>query len=474
MRVASFPTQRKNVLRQYSSLRNVKMADSSQQRSRSKALALCVVIGIVGFAFFGIWRLSMFGQAPSKLTEELRSANADGLPLTADDIRKETAVSDQDNAAPLLLTAFSELKAFQKTPEGKELSKASSRNGGLIDATPDLLESLKPSIGHLSHFYEIISQAVKKPKLDFHRAWEAGPALLLPELAEEKGCLTPLVLKAKVAVGEGRTGEALEALDQGAKLSALAGQEPLVIGLLVQVAMRSQIYDAVGSIIRSHSNDMAVLDKAIGILHDLGGRPDVRPAIRSEFLMGRLAVKLLASSQGAQSFGSESGNAVTRLARFGPIRTVYDLRFTELYHQLYRDLSKNPNSVISMREAFMGVDQKLQETASKDWTFGLAELIAPVFSQMANALGESQAKQNVMLASIDILKAKLKSGAFPETWTAISDQWVDPFSEKRLIYVKKQDGFLVYSVGKDGKDNGGKPRPKKWTSEEYDIPFAFP
>lgn len=52
----------------------------------------------------------------------------------------------------------------------------------------------------------------------------------------------------------------------------------------------------------------------------------------------------------------------------------------------------------------------------------------------------------------------------------------DPFTGKEFIYKKQGYGFLLYSVGRDLKDNGGKllPKGKAYSADaEYDIPWEM-
>jgi hypothetical protein len=42
---------------------------------------------------------------------------------------------------------------------------------------------------------------------------------------------------------------------------------------------------------------------------------------------------------------------------------------------------------------------------------------------------------------------------------------IDPFSDKPLVYKKTDDGFLLYSFGRNLKDDGGRPRWHRWGAE---------
>jgi hypothetical protein len=452
------------------------MAAPIQHRVNTRLITFLAIFGLVVLGMWGVWRLSIFGQAPSKLTAELRAAHADGLPTDVGEIRQATYAPDSQNAAPLLKLAFAELKEEQKN-QSKDVLKIGGHSGGISKVTPAELDEIAPAISQETKFFEILRAAVSRPKLDFRRPWESGPAMLLPECAEEKSCVSQLILKAKVDAKSGKTLSALDALDTAAKLSALAGQEPLIIGLLIECSMKQMVCEELTEILKAHASEPAVLDQCKLVLNDFGPQPDVRPAIRSEFVLGRISVNLLSKSTvNASDFGGgDSVTGVIRLARFGPIRTIFDLRYTQIYHNLYKRLSERPQSLVAMQKAFQETNDQMNQKSGKDWTYGLADILAPVFTGMAGAIGEAEAKRNLIRCAVDLFHAKLTVGHFPDKLLGNSGYWTDPLSEKPMKYHLTKDGFLIYSVGKDGVDDGGKPRPKNATGgENYDIPFRFP
>jgi hypothetical protein len=84
-------------------------------------------------------------------------------------------------------------------------------------------------------------------------------------------------------------------------------------------------------------------------------------------------------------------------------------------------------------------------------------------------------------AGLALLQYKQAHGVLPPTLDALGmEGLVDPFTEEPLRYRPEGDGFLVYSVGKDRKDNGGTPRPEREDSDprrkavEYDEVWCFP
>ncbi len=74
-----------------------------------------------------------------------------------------------------------------------------------------------------------------------------------------------------------------------------------------------------------------------------------------------------------------------------------------------------------------------------------------------------QALGDALITTIAILRYKADKGIFPvSSGELISGGYIkkmpmDPYSNKPLIYKKTDEDFILYSVGKDFKDDGGKP-----------------
>ena len=449
------------------------MAASSQKRNNTKIyVSLGVAILIVG-GLSAIWSFSILGRAPSRLADELKAAHADGLPVTPDQLREQMPVDENDNAAPFLGLAISQLKAWRSTKDGRDYSRHVGSNNRLAELKPADLDAIEVDLKSLSPMFVLLRQAASKPKLDFHRAWEKGPALMLPELSEEKACSTAAVLQGKCALRKGDVSSAIDFFDLAAKISRLTGQEPLIIGLLVQAAIRTQVIQAVETVVKTHGNDLAVLEQCKSVLKDLGPKPNPLPAMRSEFVMGRIAIKMMATSR-PEVFGADSNNGVIRLARFGPVRTMFEWRYAQFYRQMYKDLAKSGDSTLQIQKSFLDAQNVLAEHEGKDWSYALISLLSPVFTGLGSAIGESEARRNVLNSSIELLEQKQRTGSLPSTIADKTGFWLDPFTDKPLTYKPSNHGFLIYSFARDGKDNGGKARDRNAGDTPYDIPFSYP
>ena len=84
-------------------------------------------------------------------------------------------------------------------------------------------------------------------------------------------------------------------------------------------------------------------------------------------------------------------------------------------------------------------------------------------------------------AGLALLQYQQAHGAFPETLAALGVEGLtDPYTGKSLLYRPEGAGFVVYSVGQDGQDNGGFPKPEREDSDPrrrhapYDEVWRFP
>lgn len=78
---------------------------------------------------------------------------------------------------------------------------------------------------------------------------------------------------------------------------------------------------------------------------------------------------------------------------------------------------------------------------------------------------QAETKRKLVVAAVALKRYKLKNGKYPEMLDALAPSFVrtvplDPMSGAPLRYRLNSDGFFaLYSVGDDGKDNGGDPEP---------------
>jgi hypothetical protein len=75
---------------------------------------------------------------------------------------------------------------------------------------------------------------------------------------------------------------------------------------------------------------------------------------------------------------------------------------------------------------------------------------------------------------VRLLADNLKTGGLPEHLPDLGELAVDPVDGKPFRYKRSGNGFVIYGVGYDGKDHGGKAKPKGTKARDgFDLVFDF-
>ena len=105
-----------------------------------------------------------------------------------------------------------------------------------------------------------------------------------------------------------------------------------------------------------------------------------------------------------------------------------------------------------------------------NWTNALTRQLAPAIGYKWQAACEAQ--QALARAALALKLYKHQHGRYPDNLDALTPDPVrevpkDPFTGRPLIYGRTEKGFLLYSVGRDLKDNAGNETPlDEWYPDE--------
>jgi hypothetical protein len=91
----------------------------------------------------------------------------------------------------------------------------------------------------------------------------------------------------------------------------------------------------------------------------------------------------------------------------------------------------------------------------------IVRLLLPVLGKIAESTARAEARTRLADLGVAMTRHKLKHGSYPATLDAldagpVSLLTLDPFDGQPLRMVAADGGLVLYSVGPDGKDDGGK------------------
>ena len=93
------------------------------------------------------------------------------------------------------------------------------------------------------------------------------------------------------------------------------------------------------------------------------------------------------------------------------------------------------------------------------------DMFSPNLMILAQRTENLEARKNITLLGLNAIIYKKKFGHLPNSLNDLmSNIPIDPYSGKQYIYKKLADGFMIYGVGADGKnDNGNSETDIVWT-----------
>ncbi len=411
-----------------------------------------VVLGVGVATVYALYRVAVrywdFGTAAGELPAAIRDYRAVGLPWTAADIA--TNVPERKNAASLLRHA---IEAWPEKDAYGKIDKAFSEGR----AAP-LLPSLAPSLT-LAH------EAAKRPQLDYGRDLDLGLFLDFPEGAYVKRIARALALRAELAAARGDDAAALADLEDARRIAVLTGQEPHLIASLVSVSTGMIALGAVEGCLARAAKSPERLKRYAAWVAEPTPLPDVPRAIKGEVYRSIANLRMFPHLGVGRSpvpmadlnaFAADIGPAPvppSKIPRDGIPQGVrnqaYMARHCQMWTELWRATDGLRGDPDAVGRKWSEIENRHYEN-DKGLSHGLDAILFPTYGQALKSPLALLARRAVLRALAEAMIAHAAAGRWPAAVKGI-----DPYTQKPLKVRSDKDGFRVWSVGKDGKDDGG-------------------
>ncbi|MGA3283911.1 MAG: hypothetical protein ABSD57_05575 [Verrucomicrobiota bacterium] len=441
-------------------------------------LKICVA-ALVLFALlvisFTVWRVNLAHDVKAKL-QAIRAA---GLPASGEEADAYyTAVPDNENAAVKMAEAFGLMTNY---PDGRSNTVASIRfSDRRSSPTSEQLELLASYCAMNSNALAQAGEAVKLPhsRYPIHLSW--GAYTLLPHLAKLKNL-------SLIAEYESLLDEKYSAAD----ISTITGMartldtEPVLISKLVRIAMLNMAEMALerrlnaGNLTDAEMKHLGELfaesAKTNQIANGLIGE---RATFMQNFGMSYAEWKRLSNS-GLDNSSSQDGPPL-------PGSQPLIFKFTGLFEREQRFYLQTMQTFISFAENCPKNFSQITNFQEQIWRpIGHNHYI--ILSMLMPAVGMASEKEIKGLAQVRtaqtalaVERFRLATGRLPENLKGLTPEFlstvpVDPFDGAQLRYHRLAKGYVIYSVGADGHDDGGREKPADWKPSDkttYDITFT--
>ncbi len=394
------------------------------------------------------------------------------------------------NAADVYQQAFESLR-ISETDEDKLMSTPQKDD-------PELMVLARAVVTGNGRFYDLLEEATSLRYCAFPVAWDGSPMeMKFPHFAEMRECGRMLVLRSAVQAAEGHIDEAAESCAMILRMSRHVQESPTLIGQLVGGALNDLAVSALERVLsagdptaatcQSLFDQMADMDQVAGLMRAMRG--EVTTFGRPVFDCLRRGTMTFADLRRARedvpppSLLEQAGRRGAQgIAR--PLTNLGETAYLGLMEEQVEALGRPwPESNQRLEALLSQVEhQRFPLTI-------LTDVMMPVYSRFATARGESIAKLGTAQIALALTAYAGENDRYPDSLAELeASGWqlpIDPFIQEPFHYRREGEGFVVWSVGRDMDDDGGRPvdfealralslsSPEEYetTREDYDLPF---
>ncbi len=386
------------------------------------------------------------------LAEALSDAKREGLTTDWHELVMKP-VPKQRNAALVYIEAE---KVYKTLPEAQRKADTELLSSALKTG---ILAPAQPVLERQSALLKLAEKAAALPEYSMARDWSKGLSTPFPEYLTARYMVRLLAVRSLFANEAGKPFEALADLERATRTGRHIGSEPTLIAMLVHVACASAAHAAFIKILQRHGDKADVLAATRRTMAAFGPVPDLRFSYRSELPFQIMEV---ANMRQGRPFipdpdkPEDGSKEMMELVKTNPqIATDWETSTVWYWRLVYQELARNEPLTLAIR--MEEILKPLERRRSRSDYYVL--IIAPVMSQAAVKVQQWSAQAALREATLSLLEARLKTGAFPEKPTLPTD----PFDDEPLRYRRDGKGFILYSLGENGNDDGG-------SEEKEDVP----
>lgn len=419
-----------------------------------------VVLGLTAAGVGVLFRFWDFGRRASKIDERVAEYRAAGLPWVATDIAPP--VPDSENAAKPLTAALEALNhaALQKARASWNKDAAAAR----FDV---LAKSLKPFEKALN-----LSHAVRPfAKADFGWNLDKGANVEYHELSAIRSLVIALCFRAEVHFGQGRPEEAVKDWTAAMHLVKITSLQPGMLPALVAVA---QYKFAVRSLCRAESLSSTPLPAAARGLLDAQVPVDLDRTFRGELYSTIATCRNLQNVNLASMMGPAGPSLVpdSQLLRdglpAGTTQRAFLVAALDYWQDFFKLKKAAGNDLVAFRKSVEAKNAEIE--SSRSLSNFLLKVIVPVYPEAIDAATSAHADRAMAQTYIRALDYRRQHGRLPADPADLGEMPDDPFSGEPIIYKARSNGFIVYSVGRNGRDDNGKRGQDGDLVIEYPMP----
>jgi hypothetical protein len=425
--------------------------------------------------------LNLIETGTRDLARQRAAARREGIPLTPKEFQHPSPPPDQD-AAPIYehLT-----RLLKEKPLDAKLEMAASSLGSRYQYGPEEVAAARKLLADRADVTALVHQATARPQCVFQRDWALGDALEFPEYAPARAAARLLKAESYLLALDNRYPEAVANQTGGFRIAAHFASDGPLIGYMVAIACEAMTLQGMQDILYLAGPNAEVAERVRAAVEANRSSYSMRRALEGEIMLET------GFMNECRQLGPQSLFLLSRdKSRAEAKRLAAPFERTRVGRRVWKLLADAGEAALigKMRNALAIVQRPYQERRrlAKRWidsiedrsmgtvgVFGAALL--PVWGISDEKAMAIRAQEEEVMASAEALAYKAQHGEWPARLEQIQRYpSIDPFTGRPLKYHRLPDGFVIYSLGESGRDDGGQdPRPGT-PARDWKAVFRYP
>jgi hypothetical protein len=450
-----------------------------KMKRKEKIILLVAVAGIVALS---LWLLySWLYLWPEKaIQRELAKIRARGEPVTLEELAPPE-IPDAQNAALIYEQAFAH---YQDSRAWRKISQVEARE--LAEWTEEDTKIMREYIEENEDCLRFLHQAAEKAKCQFDLDYTFDSLTLsaVSYYGKMRNFTRLIARDALYKANQGQIEGALESLWAGFRIGKALGDQPILTSQLVRYATDAWVVSLLQKILNENNAEQKILRRLLNQLNIEESREAFCRAIQGERCFNSDLFDLIQKDP-----SQLSGFFLPLPSRLNPGQsspsTIDKIR-DAIFRQSARLFPKKEKAF------FLKVAERMIELAKLPYHQSKAELHrlerdiqnAPFYYAITKRLvlntlqriyhlqAAQEAKIGLAQLALGLKIYKAEKGKYPDTLAdlvpgILPELPKDPFTGKDFVYKGEAEGFLVYSLNENAKDEGG----IEGMPFEYDLPW---
>lgn len=394
----------------------------------------------------------------NRVEERIEALRAAGYPTTFAELAEYTKLPEGvENAAQVYLYAFAAYVRPVDEVNTPLLGKALWPDRG-VAFSPALVKAASACLTANQECLALLHEAAGIE----HCRYEGDYTQMTVPLAEYRYCGQLLNIAAIYHAHQGEAPAVVTCLKDGLRLSASLRKQPALVDYLVRIAL---VGVSIGGLERSLSLTAftdAQLQELRDALAQTGGTLDLTEALVTE----RCSMIEMCRNP------AQSGPSV----QVPPIRLFPGLRTTWLNDTLdfmadYIEASRQPPQLRVAR--FQEIESRIRQLS---FVHAMTKIVTPALARVAELDLRAHAHLDLAQTALALERYRLATGKLPPQLQDLVPLYlarvpIDPFDGNPIRYRPGAPGYILYSVGEDARDNGGRERNDKDRTAPHDLCF---